>query len=115
MVTLPDLLSSLCRRPGVLGAVLVSRDGLPIDSAGEGDAEALAALAVSLLRQAERVADATERGALRQGVLELAQGVVIFAPVGPEGLLLVLAEPERDLGTLLHDLRRHRPALAALL
>jgi hypothetical protein len=31
------------------------------------------------------------------------------------GILLVLAAPEGDLGTLLYDLRRHSPALVSLL
>jgi predicted regulator of Ras-like GTPase activity (Roadblock/LC7/MglB family) len=48
-------------------------------------------------------------------VLDYERGLLIVAQIGPGDCLAILAAPEANVGSLLYDLRQHRPALAALL
>jgi predicted regulator of Ras-like GTPase activity (Roadblock/LC7/MglB family) len=48
-------------------------------------------------------------------VLECAGGLIVLTRLGSGDWLLVLPADGADLGDLLYDLRRHRPALASLL
>ena len=115
MPGLAEVVRGLAARDGVAAVVVVSPDGLPIDHAGRAaDPEALAALAVTLLRPAVRLGDSAGLGALGRGVLEFAGGLAIVAAVARGHWLLVVADSDADIGTLLYDLRRDAPALAAL-
>ena len=48
-------------------------------------------------------------------MFEYAGGLAVLTAVRGGNWLLVLAEPAADIGTLLYDLRRESPTLAALL
>jgi predicted regulator of Ras-like GTPase activity (Roadblock/LC7/MglB family) len=117
MANLAELVRSLLHRPGVEAVLLVSGDGLAIESAARGDldCEAVAALAATLMRQAARLGEAAARGHGTVAVLEYDRGLVIQVRVGAGDWLVLLTEPEADVGELLYDLRQHQPALAALL
>lgn len=117
MRELAGFVRELAERPEVEAVVLASADGLSIDQAGgsEHDAEALAALAATYARAATQLAAAGGRGAVRTSVLETERGLVVMANAGTEGWLLVLTRTGVNAGELLFDLRRRRPALAALL
>lgn len=117
MSRLSDLLATLADRPGVEAVVLVSPDGLTVSHAGTGadDPDALAALAATAVRHAERLVTGAERGALRTLLLEAEVGTLLLS-LAHDGhwLLLRLAE-DAEFGDLLYDLRRQRPTLDALL
>ena len=120
MANLAELVRSLLHRPGVEAVLLASGDGLSIESAvngprGDLDSEAVAALAATLMRQAARLGESTERGQATLAVLEYERGLVIQARVGTGDWLVLLTAPKADVGELLYDLRQHQPALAALL
>jgi predicted regulator of Ras-like GTPase activity (Roadblock/LC7/MglB family) len=117
MAGLGDVLSSLAARDGVQAALLLSREGLPIEHATNGafEPEAVAALAATLAQYAGRLGEGAARGELRMAVLDFANGLVVLARAGTEDWLAILARPEADIGPLLYDLRQHRPALAGLL
>ena len=117
MQELAGFVRELAGRAEVDAVVLASRDGLPIDQAGpvELDAEALAALAATVARTAAQLAAAGSRGSVRTAVVETDEGLLVLASAGAEGWLLVLTRPGANIGELLFDLRRRRPALAALL
>ena len=53
--------------------------------------------------------------ALRTAVLDYEGGLLIVAQLGAGDCLAILAAPEANVGSLLYDLRQHRPALSALL
>ena len=115
MPGLAEVVRGLAARDGVVAVVVVSPDGLPIDHAGRAaDPEALAALAVTLLRPASRLGESAALGALGRGVFEFAGGLAVLSAVARGHWLLVVAEGDADIGTLLYDLRRDAPALAAL-
>jgi hypothetical protein len=70
---------------------------------------------VTLLRPAARIGETAHRGQLTRAVFEYAGGIVVLSLLGDGNALLVLLAPGADAGTMLYDLRRHTPALSALL
>lgn len=120
MSGLADVVHGLSRRDGVQAVIVASSDGLLIDhaagaAAGGTDPDALAALTATLSQHATRLGTAAERGELATAVFEFERGWAIVALAGQGSWLLLLVDPQTNLGPLLYDLRRHRSALAALL
>ncbi len=116
MTALADLVNGLAGRPGVAAVVVASPDGLPIRTAGSQlDIEAAAALVVTVARSAARLGDAATIGTVSRFVLECARGMALAGLIRDGNWLLVLAQPEADIGQLLYDLRQEGPALAAQL
>jgi predicted regulator of Ras-like GTPase activity (Roadblock/LC7/MglB family) len=117
MTGLGEVVRTVAERPDVAAAVLVSADGLPIQHAGRRalDPDSVAALAATAARHAGALADATALGAVETIVLECGSGLLAAARLGAADWLVVLPADGADLGTLLYDLRRHRPAFASLL
>ena len=119
MSSLREVVETLQRRPGVSGVAVVSGDGLIIEQAlavgGPTDSEALAALAVTLVRHSTQLAETSHQGSLHTAVFEFAEGAAIIQPLSPAASLIILGSAPTDLGPLLYDLRRHRQAIAALL
>lgn len=117
MQPLRSVLMAFGERPDVAAAVVVSDDGLVVESSlpQHLDAEELAALTTSANRGVGDLAGAAQIGDLNQAVVDCSLGVLILQRLPNGATLLVLANPESDLGTLLYDLRRHAPALVSLL
>ncbi|MCU0619899.1 MAG: roadblock/LC7 domain-containing protein [Gemmatimonadales bacterium] len=115
MSGLSDLLEALARRPGVDLAVLLSPDGLTVSHAGTGDVDSIAALAATALRHAERLASGAGREGLQRLVLEGEAGALVLSLAHEGHWLLLRLGDDADFGDLLYDLRRHQPALSALL
>lgn len=116
MAGLAEVVRALAARPGVVNVVLVSADGLPIDQAGApGDYEAIAALSGVTVRQAQHLAAAGDKGEVTTVVVEGENGPILLAPVTGGSWLVLNIEPGVNFGQLLFELRRHGPALAALL
>lgn len=117
MTGLADVVRALAGRDGVESVVLFSADGLTIDAAGHAplDADAAAALTATLAQHADRLGAEAGSGALRSAVVEFDAGAAIVTRVAEGSWLLVVTRADASIGTLLYDLRRHAPALAALL
>jgi len=116
MAGLRELLQGLDAGDSVRGAAIVGEDGLVIHDALDSgsDAEAVAALAVTTLRHAEQLGGACRAGSLDTAVFDFGAGPAILSSLG-SATLVVLAKPNRDLGSLLYALRTRRDALAGLL
>lgn len=117
MPSIRDVVEALSRRDGVDAVLVVGRDGLPIDSrVGDGvDAESVAALLPSVIRGVGELGAAGRRGEFGTGVLEFAGGLAVVGVLTADALLVVLVRPAVNVGGMLHDLRRHRAAIAGLL
>jgi predicted regulator of Ras-like GTPase activity (Roadblock/LC7/MglB family) len=117
MATIRDVVEALSRRAGVDAVVVVGRDGLPIDSRTQNgvDAESVAALLPSAINAMTQLGQAAGRGELGSGVLEFGSGLAVVSVLNADALLVVLVQPSTNVGALLHDLRRHRSAIAGLL
>jgi predicted regulator of Ras-like GTPase activity (Roadblock/LC7/MglB family) len=115
MAGLRDVVRGLAARPDVDAVVVVSSDGLPIDSSGPLDAEAVAALAATFANGAKRLGVAAECAAFNASVLEFGDRLAIVRSLGSEGHLFILAAPATNVGPLLLDLRRQASQLATIL
>ena len=114
---LREIIEGLDAAGCVRGAAIIGEDGLVIhDALGPGaDGDAVAALAVTTLRHAEQLGGACGAGALRTAVFDFGAGPAILSTLTPTATLVVLAHPDRDLGSLLYELRARRDTLTGLL
>ncbi len=95
MPSVRDYLTRFLTVPGVRSVVLVGRDGLPIESAGQGDAvfaETLGALAASVLGTAETLGQETSSGATLDVALRYETASVEVYPLGSYAALATLAD-----------------------
>lgn len=111
------MVRGLAARDGVEAVLLASADGLPIDHAASVafEPETVAALAATLAQHADRLGAGAGCGEIAAAVLEYAEGVVVLGRLHTGDWLAILASADADIGPLLHDVREHGPALAALL
>jgi predicted regulator of Ras-like GTPase activity (Roadblock/LC7/MglB family) len=114
---LRNVVHSLAEREAAEVVLVVSADGLPIDQSGETtvDLDALAALVPSLVQSADRLAEGTRWDRLGSAVLEYGDRLLIVTVLRDGIHLVTVARPGSNIGELLFDLDRHRPAIAALL
>ncbi len=117
MAGLRDVVQGLAARPDVDAVVVLSSDGLPIDSAGRAqvDADAVSALAATFATGARRLGQAAQCDTLSATVLEFQDRLAVVRPLGNEGQLFILAPRSTNIGALLFELRRQAPDLATLL
>lgn len=117
MPGLRDVVQDLAARIDVDAVVVLSSDGLPIDSAGREavDVEAVSALAATFANGARRLGQAAECDGFAAGVLEFDGRLAILRPLGQEGHLFLLGARETNIGALLLELRQRSPELAVLL
>ncbi len=117
MAGLRDVVQHLAQREGVEAVVVVSSDGLTIDHATRSgmDPEALAAMIPALNQCARQVGAAAAGGDLTHAVLEFGDRLLVLSALNDDNNLLILTEPQANIGVLLFDLRQHRPAIAQLL
>mgnify|MGYP001028901270 FL=1 len=116
MPTIRELVAAIRQRDGVEAAIVLGRDGLLIDGQAVTnlDAEGLAAHVPSIITAADEFGAASQRGPLVTAVLEHPRGLVVVSVLSPEAMLLVLVQPEANIGQLLFELRRNREQMAAL-
>ena len=116
MQPLRTILTALAERPDVSGAIVVSDEGLIVESvlANGHDPEAIAALAATAIRGLANLGGAVGSGPAHQVAVDGANGAFILQRLPSGATLLVLAAPAGDLGALLYDIRRHAPALVSL-
>jgi uncharacterized protein len=117
MPTIRDLVATLSARPGVEAAVLLGRDGLLIDGAGNDGAglEAAAAYVPGLIGASEELSSAIGSGRLVSEVMEFERGFAVVSALTTEVVLLVLVGAGGDLGPIVGEIRRHRSHIAAIL
>lgn len=116
MATIRDLVGAIRKRDGVDAVIVLGRDGLVIDSqTGDGyTADDVAAHVPSVLTAADELGGTAALGTLATAVLEYPRGLAIISVLSSDALLLVLAQPNPNLGQLLFELRRNREHIAAL-
>ena len=116
MPTIRDLVAAIRQRDGVEAAIVLGRDGLLIDGQAVPnlDTENLAAHVPPIMSAADDFATAANRGILLTAVFEYAEGLVVASVLSADALLLVLVQPQANLGQLLFELRRNRERMAAL-
>ncbi|MFE6287032.1 roadblock/LC7 domain-containing protein [Streptomyces sp. NPDC057877] len=95
------------RLPQLTGSLAASVDGLVLaQDAPDTEPEGLAALTAAALGVAQRMADATARGAFRELLLRGAHGYVATYTAGPTAVLTLLADDRVNVGRLHLEGRR---------
>ena len=109
------VLNELRARSGAHAALVVSPDGLVLDSSHEGDVacDALAASAASHVISSQQLGDDVQFGVLDAVIVIYQERALLMAPVG--GAVLVLVGAVGQLGNLRLQHRRNLGALAAAL
>ncbi|MFQ6131587.1 MAG: roadblock/LC7 domain-containing protein [Armatimonadota bacterium] len=95
------VLEALTRIPGVRGSLLVAADGIIIGShlpQGVSDDE-VAALVATIARTTEESLRRIERGPLRHAEIDAERGK-IFLQDADKGILVLLSEPEVNVGLI---------------
>jgi predicted regulator of Ras-like GTPase activity (Roadblock/LC7/MglB family) len=117
MPGLREVVQHLAERDGVEAVVVGSGDGLTIDQATRSgfDPETLAAMIPALTQTAGQVGTAASGGNLDNAVFEFGGRLLVLTALNEGNNLLVLTTAATNIGELLYDLRKHRPAIAELL
>jgi predicted regulator of Ras-like GTPase activity (Roadblock/LC7/MglB family) len=100
MTDIQKILAEFTNIEGVHTACLVGRDGFLLDNIARSgiDAEMIGAIASSGFGSAESMGTQLGQGELNMTMLEYAEGPVMFAPVGVEAFLVIVADKETNLG-----------------
>ena len=100
MTNIQKILSEFTNIEGVHTACLVGRDGFLLDSLARSgiDAEMIGAIASSGFGSAESMGMQLGQGDLSMTMLEYGNGPVLFAPVGDEAFLVIVADKDTNLG-----------------
>ena len=100
MTDIQKILAEFTNIEGVHTACLVGRDGFLLDHIARAgiDAEMIGAIASSGFGSAESMGNQLGQGDLNLTMIEYAEGPVMFAPVGSEAFLVIVADKETNLG-----------------
>jgi predicted regulator of Ras-like GTPase activity (Roadblock/LC7/MglB family) len=116
MSQLDSALHTLRAHAGVEHVLVLGRDGLLIQHAGENglDAETVSAMVPGLAQAAHGLGGASGLGAAVTAVVQLAGGVAVVSVLSDELLLAVLLRSGVGFAPLLRDLAEQRGTLATL-
>lgn len=100
MTDIQKILTEFTNIDGVHTACLVGRDGFLLDNIARAgiDAEMIGAIASSGFGSAESMGNQLGQGDLNLTMLEYTDGPVMFAPVGSEAFLVIVADKDTNLG-----------------
>ena len=109
MTRIQEILAEFTNIEGVHTACLVGRDGFLLDSLARTDidAEMIGASASSGFGSAESMGNQLGQGDLRMTMFEFENGPVMFAPVGEEAFLDIVAEQETNLGWIRISIKKN--------
>jgi predicted regulator of Ras-like GTPase activity (Roadblock/LC7/MglB family)/DNA-binding response OmpR family regulator len=109
MAGIQEILAEFTNIEGVHTACLVGRDGFLLDSLARAgiDAEMIGAIASSGFGSAESMGTQLGQGDLQMTMFEFENGPVMFAPVGDDALLVIVADQETNLGWIRISIRKN--------
>lgn len=109
MTEIQGILAEFTNIEGVHTACLVGRDGFLLDSLARADidAEMIAAIASSGFGSAESMGNQLGQGDLRMTMFEFKNGPVMFAPVGEDAFLVIVAEQDTNLGWIRISIKKN--------
>lgn len=109
MTEIQDILAEFTNIEGVHTACLVGRDGFLLDSLARAglDSEMIGAIASSGLGSAESMGTQLGQGELKMTMFEFENGPVIFAPVGKDAFLVIVADQDTNLGWIRMSIKKN--------
>jgi len=116
MTEIQKILAEFTNIEGVHTACLVGRDGFLLDSLARSgiDAEMIAAIASSGFGSAESMGNQLGQGDLNMTMFEYDSGPVMFAPVGTEAFLVIVADKGTNLGWIRIAIKKNSKKIAAI-
>ncbi|WP_136795331.1 MULTISPECIES: response regulator [Desulfosediminicola] len=114
MTNIQQILAEFTNIEGVHTACLVGRDGFLLDSLARPgiDAEMIGAIASSGFGSAESMGNQLGQGDLNMTMFEYGNGPVMFAPVGSEAFLVIVADQDTNLGWIRIAIKKHSSKIA---
>lgn len=115
MTNIQKILAEFTNIEGVHTACLVGRDGFLLDSLARTgiDAEMIGAIASSGFGSAESMGTQLGQGDLNMTMFEYGNGPVMFAPVGEEAFLVIVADKETNLGWIRIAIKKNSQKIQA--
>ena len=109
MTEIQKILAEFTNIEGVHTASLVGRDGFLLDSLARTgiDSEMIGAIASSGFGSAESMGNQLGQRDLRMTMFEFANGPVMFAPVGDDAFLVIVADQETNLGWIRISIKKN--------
>lgn len=109
MTEIQKILTEFTNIDGVHTACLVGRDGFLLDSLARTgiDAEMIGAIASSGFGSAESMGNQLGQGDLRMTMFEFGNGPVLFAPVGEDAFLVIVADQDTNLGWIRISIKKN--------
>ncbi len=109
MTAIQKILAEFTNIEGVHTACLVGRDGFLLDSLARAgiDAEMIGAIASSGFGSAESMGTQLGQGDLKMTMFEFANGPVMFAPVGEDAFLVIVADQNTNLGWIRISIKKN--------
>ncbi len=109
MTEIQKILAEFTSIEGVHTACLVGRDGFLLDNLARAgiDAEMIGAIASSGFGSAESMGNQLGQGDLKMTMFEFANGPVMFAPVGEDAFLVIVADQETNLGWIRISIKKN--------
>lgn len=109
MTNIQNILAEFTNIEGVHTACLVGRDGFLLDSLARAglDAEMIGAIASSGFGSAESMGTQLGQGDLKMTMFEFENGPVMFAPVGEDAFLVIVADQETNLGWIRISIKKN--------
>ncbi len=116
MTEIQKILAEFTNIDGVHTACLVGRDGFLLDSIARTgiDAEMIGAIASSGFGSAESMGNQLGQGELTMTMLEYKEGPVMFAPVGDEAFLVIVADQDTNLGWIRIAIKKNAAKIASI-
>jgi predicted regulator of Ras-like GTPase activity (Roadblock/LC7/MglB family) len=113
---LQEMLAELSTNvPDIAGAVLATRDGLPLAATiDDADVERIAAMTASVLGLSRRAVAVLDHGELWDTVLRFQNAYLLVYPAGRPAALCVAARSWRNIGLVDHEARRAAARFASL-
>lgn len=114
MTNIQQILAEFTNIEGVHTACLVGRDGFLLDSIARSgiDAEMIGAIASSGFGSAESMGNQLGQGDLNMTMFEYGNGPVMFAPVGSEAFLVIVADKDTNLGWIRIAIKKNTKKIA---
>jgi len=115
MTEIQSILAEFTNIEGVHTACLIGRDGFLLDSLARPgiDAEMIAAIASSGFGSAESMGSQLGQGELRITLFEFENGPVLFAPVGRDAILVIVADLDTNLGWIRISIKKNSRKIQA--
>ena len=117
MAAIKDVLNKFRAISSIDVAVVVSSDGMQIESYSRGnmDVDEVCAVASTGLQMSEALGGATARGETRQAVLEYAGGAIVLEPISEDAMMVVVSSDPNTIGKIRYLSKRYRSELLAAL